>query len=546
MNTRLALALFVALTAVGCGSTRAIKGDGRFSGLGTHTRPVTTKVPAAQALFDQGLAFLYAFNHDEAIRAFGKAAVADPRCAMAWWGIALANGPHINNPAMDAAHSKAAWAALVRAREHAASSSPVERDLIAALGKRYADPAPADRAPLDHAYAEAMRTVRTAHSDDADVGALFAEALMDLRPWDLWGPDGAPQPGTPEIVDTLERVLATAPEHPLALHLYIHAVEASPDPGRADAAADRLRSLAPGLGHLVHMPSHIDVRRGRWSEAVIANRRAIEVDDEYRRLAPDQGFYHVYMAHNRHMLAYASMMRGQASQATVAITEMLAKIPDDFALAAAPVIDGFYAMPFELHLRFGRWDAMLAESEPRETFPLSRALWRCARGIAWAAKRDVTRAREEQAEFATARARVPNDSTFGNNPSARLLDVAAALLDGEISYREGKVDLALAALAAAVAAEDALRYDEPPDWILPTRHVLGAALLDAGRPAEAEVVYRQDLERLPENGWSLLGLARSLEAQGKKADDVRRRFDAVWKDSDVVASSSCMCLPDRR
>ena len=283
-----------------------------FDGLGKHTRLVTTASPEAQRYFDQGMNFLYAFNHDEAIRSFAHAATLDPRCAMAHWGVALANGPHINFPLVPPERAKAAWSALARAREHAKGGTEIEQALIEALTRRYADPQPEDRRPLDEAYAAAMREVYKRFPKDADVGAIFAESLMDLRPWDLWSADGKPRPETPEVVETLEAVLKHSPDHPLALHLYIHAVEASPEPGKSAAAADRLRKLAPGLGHLVHMPSHIDLRLGQWQKAVEANERAIQADTDYRKKAPQQDFFRIYMAHNRHMLAFAAMMQGES------------------------------------------------------------------------------------------------------------------------------------------------------------------------------------------------------------------------------------------
>lgn len=527
------------LALLGCSS---IEVD-RFDGLGAHARRVTTASSEAQTYFDQGLAFLYAFNHDEAIRSFTRAGEIDPSCAMAFWGVAVANGPHINNPAVDEDHAKAAWAALGKARAQAVGASPVERALIDALGKRYADPQPADRSGLDKAYADAMREVWKAHPRDADVGALFGEALMDLRPWDLWTGDGKAQPGTGEVLQVLEAVIALSPNHPLALHLYIHAVEASPEPGKADVAAERLRDLTPGLGHLVHMPSHIDVRRGRWEEAVRANRKAIAADDAYVKRSAPPGFYRVYMAHNRHMLAFAAMNRGESRLATESIREMLEAMPADWLQAFAPVVDGFLATPYEMHLRFGRWDAMLAESAPAEIFPLSRALRHFARGVSFAALNRAADAREEHRKLLEARARVPKEATFGNNAAADLLAIADKSLRGEILYREGKADEAFKTLREAVALEDGLRYDEPPDWIQPVRHTLGAALMKSGLAAEAESVYREDLRRWPENGWSLFGLAQSLRAQGKNAGEVDERFRKVWSRADVRLTSSCLCLP---
>ena len=519
----------------------------RFSGLGSHHRKVTTTSEAAQEYFDQGLAFLYGFNHDEAIRSFEAAAASDPQCPLAFWGIAAANGPHINNPAVDEPHAKAAWRALTKARALATKATKVEQALIEALGKRYADPQPADRKPLDEAYAKAMADVWKAYPGDADVGALTAEAMMDLRPWNQWTLAGKAQPGTDEVIRILDEVLDRSPQHPLALHLMIHAVEASPHPEKADVAADRLRDLEPGLGHLVHMPSHIDVRRGRWQQAVTANEKAIEADLAYRKIMPQQGFYRIYMAHNRHMLAYAAMMQGESKKATHAIEEMLAEIPEEFIKQTAPMIDGFFAMPYELHMRFGRWDAMLAEPKPRECFPITTAVWHYARGVSYAAKNDVAAAKSEQHAFLAAVKSVPKDASFSQNPAADILAVAKKTLAGEILYREGKTDEAVAALREAARREDNLHNIEPPAWIPPVRHALGAALMDARRYTDAEAVYREDLARYPENGWSLFGLSQSLKMQGKnaQASEVAIRFDKIWQHADVKLSSSCFCLQGR-
>ena len=515
-----------------------------FQGLGKHTRRVTTTSPDAQRYFDQGLAFVYAFNHDEAIRSFRQAGEIDPQCAMAHWGVALANGPHINNPAVDEAHAKAAWEAIERAREFARQGSPVERALIEAQAARYAMPQPSDRKPLDQAYADAMKQVRQAYPDDADVASLYAEALMDLRPWDLWKPDGTPQPGTSEIVATLEHVLAKNPYHPLANHLYIHAVEASPLPEKADPAANRLRDLQPGLGHMVHMPSHIDVRRGRWEAAAIANEKAIAADTKYREAVPGQSFYRLYMAHNRHMLAFAAMMQGQSEKALAAVKAMIAEMPAEWVRESSAIADGFMAMPVEVLMRFGKWDEILAAPEPPDHLPIARAMRLYARGVARAARGEKAEARAEQTAFLAAKEKVPADAFFGNNKASDILGVAEQLLAGEILYREGKVDAGIARLKDAVKREDALRYDEPPDWIQPVRHALGAALIRANRPVEAEAVYREDLRRLPENGWSLFGLAKALKMQKRgESAEVQERFSKVWANADVTLMSSCFCQP---
>jgi tetratricopeptide (TPR) repeat protein len=330
----------------------------------------------------------------------------------------------------------------------------------------------------------------------------------------------------------------------MAVHLLIHAVEASPHPERADAAADRLRDLMPGLGHMVHMPSHIDVRRGRWQEAIVANEKAIAADKAYRAVIPQQGLYRIYMAHNHHMLAYASMMQGQSLKASATVKEMLASVPEDFIKQAAAFVDGFFSLPYELHVRFGQWDDMLTEPKPRDEFPVSNALWHYARGVAFAAKGQVEPAKVEQEEFRKAVKHIPPTTVVGKNLAVSLFGVAEKMLDGEILYREGKVDEAIAALRESAKREDNLRYIEPPDWIQPVRHALGAALLESGRAAEAEQVYRDDLAHYPNNGWSLFGLARALKEQGKQAEAlaIKQQFDKAWEHADVKLASSCFCL----
>jgi tetratricopeptide (TPR) repeat protein len=516
-----------------------------FGNLGRHHRAVTTKLPEAQRWFDQGLVLVYAFNHDEAMRSFGEATRLDPSCAMAWWGIALANGPHINNPSMDPDHSAAAWSAWQKAAANEAGASPVERALIDALGKRYAEKPPEDRAPLDAAYAEAMRGVAKAYPDDADVGALTAEALMDLHPWDLWAPDGTAKPYTPEIVERIERVLVAAPDHPLANHLYIHAVEASPKPERAVASADRLRTLVPGAGHLVHMPAHIYARMGRWADAASANERAIEVDKAYRAISKEQGFYHIYMAHNHQFLSFGSMMEGRSAVAIAESRRMVDEIPKETLEAIAPFADGLIALPYSALARFGKWEQILKEPEPPAYLPVSRALRHFARGTALASTGKLDEAEAERKAMDAGAAALKEGTTVGNNQAKQLLAIASHVLAGEIAAQKGDHDTAIAELTKGVEIEDTNTYDEPPDWVQPARHALGAVLLRAGRAEEAEKVYRQDLVHWPENGWSLWGLARALEMQ-KKTDEaaaVKARFAKAWSRADVKIDSTCLCLP---
>lgn len=521
-----------------------------YDGLGSYTRQVTTSSPEAQKYFNQGLAFLHGFNHSAAIRSFEEALRHDPNCAMAHWGIAYANGPHINFPMVPPPAAATAWKELQLAQQNAPNASPVEQDLIAALSHRYANPQPEDRHPLDVAYANAMRAVWQKHPNDPDVGAWFAEALMDLRPWNQWTPEGQPNPGTEEVLATLDSVLKLNINHPFANHLYIHAVEASPHPERADAAADRLRTLQPGLAHNVHMPSHIDIRRGRWQQAITANQKAIAADAKYRQVAgPPKGFINAYIAHNQHMLAYAAMMTGQRDLAVTHIRAMAAGLPDDFLKDYAPMAEAFSAMALEVLVRFGQWDTILAEpdiTEGKDYMPFTRAFHHAARAIAYAAKDDTKSARAEQKAYVDAAAKIPDDHyVAGQNLASDVCKVITPMLEGEILLREGKTDAGLAQLRAAVTAEDALKYEEPPGWLIPVRHSLGAALLQSGHPAEAEAVYREDLKRLPENGWSLYGLADALRQQNKptEAAAVDARFNEIWANADTPIHSSCLCRP---
>ena len=534
------------LTLAGCNVVAAK--EPLYDGLGSYSRKVTTKSPEAQRYFDQGLGFLQGFNHRAAIRAFQQAAELDPNCAMAHWGIAIACGPHINAMAVPPPAAELAWEELALAQKNAGNAEPIEQALIDALAKRYANPQPEDRSGLDRAYADAMREVWKKYPDDPDVGALFAEALMNLRPWDQWTPDGKPQPGTDEIIATLDAVLKLNPDHPLANHLYIHAVEASPNPERALAAADRLRNLQPGLAHNVHMPSHIDIRTGQWLKAVHTNEKAVKADERHRKVfgAP-KDFLNVYIAHNRAMLAYAAMMTGQRDLAMKHIRAMVAEMPADFLKENALTAEANVAMPLEVMVRFGMWDEILAEPEKyTENMWFTRAFHHAARAIAYAAKADTINARKAQSVFLERAKLVPKEDFFSNNSCEALLAIAMPMVEGEILIAEGKVDSGVEQLRAAIQKEDALKYDEPPGWMIPVRHSLGAVLMKQKRFAEAEQVYRDDLARLPENGWSLLGLAESLRKQMKNADEVAQtqmKFKKVWAKADLTITTSCLCQP---
>jgi tetratricopeptide (TPR) repeat protein len=519
-----------------------------YEGLGSYSRKVTTKSAEGQRYFDQGLGFLHGFNHRAAIRAFQQAAELDPNCAMAHWGTALACGPHINAMAVPPAEAALAWKELELAQKNAGNADPIERALIDALAKRYANPQPEDRSGLDRAYADAMREVWKEYPKDPDVGALFAEAMMNLRPWDQWTPDGKPQPGTDEILATLKAVLELNPDHPLANHLYIHAVEASPNPERAIAAAERLRTLQPGLAHNVHMPSHIDIRTGQWLKAVDTNEKAVEADERHRKVfGPAKGFLNVYVAHNRAMLAYAAMMTGQRDLAMKHIRAMVEEVPADFLKENALQAEAMVATPLEVMVRFGMWDEILAEPEKySDKMWFTRAFHHAACAIAYAAKGDTASARKEQSVFLERAKLVPKEDFLSNNNCEALLAIAIPMVEGEILIAEEKIDSGIEQLRAAIQKEDALKYDEPPGWMIPVRHSLGAVLMKQRRYAEAEQVYRDDLARLPENGWSLFGLADSLRKQKKNPDEVAQtqaKFKKIWAKADLTITTSCLCQP---
>lgn len=550
MCRRAAVSMLLFLTPIGClGPKDTYPGPEPkprlFDGMGTHQRKITTTSRDAQEWFNQALVWAYSFNHDEAIRSFAEAGRLDVDAAMPWWGVAYCNGPHINNPIVDEAHASAAWDALQKALARRDEASPVERALIDALAKRYAHPQPADRRPLDEAYAAAMGAVWQAHRDDADVGTLYAESLMDLQPWDLWNRDGTPKGRTTEILAVLEEVLAKSPNHPGANHLYIHAVEAGPHPEKGVASADRLRTAVPAAGHMVHMPSHIDVQVGQWAKAADQNVQAIEADRKYRSMVPRQQFYRVYMAHNHQFLSFAAMMEGRSAVSIQAAREMVAGVPPEWAKANAALVDGVLSTPIDALKRFGRWDEVLREPKPAECFPIAVAMWHYARGVALAAKGKTGEAESEQAQFRAAVKRVPEDAMMMINKAHKTLAIAEHVLAGEIAYRRGSIDEAVRQLEEGARKEDDLLYMEPPEWIQPVRHTLGAILISAGRHADAERVYREDLAAWPENGWSLFGLAQALRGQNRaqEAAAVEARFKRQWTRADVQIGSSCLCVP---
>lgn len=507
-----------------------------FDDLGTHSRKVTTRAREAQRWFDQGLRLTYGFNHDEATRSFARATELDPTCAMCFWGVALTVGPNYNMPMLES-RAQLAWDALGRARALAKSGTPVERALIDALATRYGGPEPKTppaQQPFNEAYAAAMRKVARAFPDDDDVQVLFAESLMDLDPWKLWTNDGAPTANTEEIVGTLERVLARSPEHPGANHYYIHAVEASREPGRAERSADRLARLMPGAGHMVHMPAHIYQRIGRYADASETNRRAIQADKRYLERVTPPDYYPMYIGHNWGFLAFSSAMEGRSAECIEASRNAAKALPPEM-LAMMPGMDFFAGEPLLAMTRFGKWREILAEPRPAAKFQTMTLLWLHAHGMASAATGRIPDAEHDLAELRRLKDELPEDLRAGNSSARDVAEVAAVALEARLAEARRKPDEAIAKWRRAVELQDQLSYNEPADWFYPLRHHLGAALLDAGQAREAEKVYRDDLERNPKNGWALFGLRTALEKQGRAADaaEVDTQFRRAWANADI-------------
>ncbi|MBS0374012.1 MAG: hypothetical protein JSR73_05500 [Proteobacteria bacterium] len=519
------------------------EGAALLEDVGTAHRPVATRSAEAQRYFDQGLRLMWAFNHDEATRSFAKAAALDPDCGSCYWGVALTVGPNYNLPFLAPERAKVAFEATKLAAAHAAGASPVDQELIAALAKRYPNDQPLDPAatlPVLTAFAGAMREIATRHPDDLDVQTLYAESLMNLNAWRLWTADGRAAPGTDEIVAVLEAVLARDPSHAGANHYYIHAIEASPHPEKALAAAGRVASLAPAAGHLVHMPAHILQRVGRYEDAAEANRRAARADDAYdARLHPPDYYPVMYTAHNYQFLAYSTAMEGRREE-TMSAVEGSRRTVSDAMLAAMPGADWYVAELYTARVRFGMWDELLAMQEPAANLPGLVAAYRHARVLALAARGRITEAEVELAHFREWAAKVPADAGAGQNSLQDVLAIALPVAEARLAQAKGQLAPAIGQLRAAVAAEDRLRYDEPKNWLYPVRHLLGAALLQAGDAAGAERAYREDLAQNPGNGWSLFGLRAALTAQGRRAESEQagREFESAWKHADITLTAS--------
>ena len=523
-------------------ATRA--GAPLFDGMGSHHHPITTSDPDAQRYFDQGVVIDFAFNHAESVRSFRAAQKLDPECAMCYWGEALALGPNINvtsngKVVMSDDERTTAFAAMQKALALKDEVSEAERDYINALATRYNGDPSTERGPLDAAYVNAMRELHHKYPDDDDAASLFAESMMNTMPWDYWLDPEHPKPLTEEVLAALETVLDRDPEHPLAIHLYIHAVEASSKPERAEAPADTLRELVPGAGHLVHMPSHIYWRVGRYADASQANVLAAAVDEAYIAACNAQGFYPaLYYPHNIHFLWAASSMEGRSSIAIESARKVAANVRlemiDEF-----PGVEFFNTIPLLALTQFGRWDEILEEPAPPVNLEYSTAIWHYARATAYAKQGNLDAARAEHAKLKPLRD--ATDVTVLDSiyyPATILLTIADELVQGEIAMAEERHEEAIAHFRVAVETQDELPYMEPPFWYYPTRHTLGKALLTAGDAAGAEAVYRADLEKYPRNGWALYGLIQALEAHDKDASDIQQRFDRIWAQADVTLSAS--------
>ena len=509
-----------------------------LAGMGSLHHPIATSNPEAQKFFDQGLTLIFAFNHDEAVRSFRRAAEIDPKAAMPWWGIANALGPNYNDPS-DPARMKAAFDALQKAKSLEASGPENERAYIDALAPRYSDDPKADAKKLAVAYSKSMGELSKKYPEDLDAATIYAESMMDIRPWGLWKLDGTPAEGTLEIIAVLESVLARFPNHIGANHYYIHAVEASSHAAWGLPSANRLGELVPNAGHLVHMPAHIYSRVGDFSSAETSNENAAAVDIAYIQATGAKGMYPaMYYSHNLHFLAYAAMQAGRYGTARNAAEELAENIRKRAQGMPASMTEGFLTYEVLVELRFHKWQEILAMMAPDPKIPMLTTVSHFARGMALASTGKLSDSEAERKAFAAGVAQVPEKQTFGFDSAKTVLQIPAEMLDAQIAEARGDRKAAIESLKKAVAVQDGLAYNEPPDWYYSIRESLGGALLRDGQSAEAEKVFRDDLVRNPRNGRSLFGLWQSLKAQNKTADAewAHREFEAAWKDADTQLS----------
>jgi tetratricopeptide (TPR) repeat protein len=503
-----------------------------MSGLGDLHHPVSTSNPQAQQFFDQGLRLIYAFNHDEAGHSFQRAAELDPKLAMAYWGIAEAVGPNYNDPASDD-RFKAAHDAIQKALDLSGNGSAIEKAYIEAMAKRFPGDPKADRRKAAEDYRDAMREVVKQYPDDLDAATLFAESGMNLHPWGLWHPDGTPEAGTEEIVSTLESVIRRDPNHLGAIHYYIHSVEASRSPERALAGANRLATLAPAAGHIVHMPAHVYIRTGDYDAAVKTNQKAATADEAYIKASGAQGIYPMmYYSHNLHFIAMCSAMNGNYAESKKAADMLAAHVAP--AVKDMPPLEGFMTIPMAVEVRFHRWSDILTAKPPDPAMKVSTVFYHFARGMALAATGKVADAEAEHKLVSEAEQATPEDVVFAmpvNNKAKDILKIAKNVLGAKIALAKNDNEGAITMLRQAVVVQDSLKYDEPPDWFFPVRESLGAVLLSSGNALEAEKVFREDLDHNPRNPRSLFGLREALKAQKRDYDAgfIQKQFDASWK-----------------
>jgi tetratricopeptide (TPR) repeat protein len=509
--------------------------DLSLTAVGRQHHPIQTSSKDAQDYFDQGITLLYGFNHEEAGRAFEKAAQLDPASPMPRWGMAMAVGPNYNRD-VDADREKLAFETIQKAKRLAEHAPAVEQDYVSALATRYSGEANPDYKKLARTYADQMRRVAQKYPDDLDAATLYAESLMNLNPWKLWSVGGEPGENTGEIVRVLESVLAREPLHAGANHYYVHAIEASPTPERALPSAQRLETMVPRAGHLVHMPAHIYARVGNFSDAAESNTKAINADVAYAKEAQQTGSMYdlMYHSHNEHFLTYAASMEGNYAAAKKAAEGMEKRLLPH--TQAMPMLDVFLWTPIWVDMRFAKWDSLLARPEPASERKISHLMWRYSRAISYATQKQTQKAEAEGAIFAKEADALPPDTRFAEmNAADAVLAVAKEVLAARITAAAGKPDVAIQHWNSAVVAQDKLNYDEPPDWYYPVRESLGAALLASGKANEAEAVFREDLRRNPRNPRSLFGLKECLSAQHDdvNATWVERQLRAAWTNSDV-------------
>jgi tetratricopeptide (TPR) repeat protein len=515
-----------------------------FDGLDVYSYPITTKSELAQKYFDQGFILQYGFNHAEASRSFREAIRQDPDCAMCYWGLAYVIGPNYNAP-MDPEVIGTANEAINNAMLKMHNATPKEQALINALTKRYPKDKEADPAPFYKAYAESMREVNKAYPQDIDINVMTAEALLDLHPWDLFTQDKEAQPWTQEILDLLEEALAKDPMHPQACHLYIHSVEAGPNPEIGKVYADNLRLRVPGAGHLLHMPSHLYINIGEYHQGTIANEKAVIKDSLYVAACHMAGIYPLgYYPHNWHFLAACTGLEGNGTRALEASKYMADYVVDEQYLRFPGFgsLQHFLTIPWFIEVKFSKWDEILDEEAPAADLRYPKGIWAYAQGMAKTAKYDFAGANEDLDTLRMIMAEVEMEELIisVNNTAKQILNIAENMLQAEMALQKGDINTALSYFKKGAKYEDQLKYIEPPDWFFSVRHHLGDALLRAGRFVEAENVYLKDLEKYKENGWALNGLRIALEMQGKVAESVKiaKRFEKAWAHADIVLRSS--------